>query len=187
MLNLAAQILTNNLSIMKVVKNRFEQLIKSKGIKTNASHQIAISLEAFDKLAEWAIAEGFYDKQMFFVRVSEWISRHKLPKLPKKRQKIDTDRKFKDIDDLLNDIKQNQIDKSQKVAMLKLNDDAYQVIIRWAVQQGATGNEEMSILFSDSIMKATLPGQRVQDKTGETPDHGRNTSDSDKPLLNAVS
>ena len=125
-------------------------------------------------------------KQMFFVCVSEWINRHKLPKLPKKRKKIDTDRKFKDIDDLLNDIKQNQIDKSQKVAMLKLNDDAYQVIIRWAVQQGATGNEEMSILFSDSIIKATLPGQRVQEKTGTTSENGSNTPDSEKPLLNAV-
>ena len=149
---------------MKTVKNRFEQLIKAKGIKTNASHQIAVSLEAFDKLAEWAIMEGIYDKQMFFVRVSEWLSRHKLPRTPKKQQQINDDRKFKDIDDLLKDIKQNQIDKSKKVAMLKLNDEAYQVIIRWAVQQGATGNDEMSILFSDSIMKATLPGQRGQDK-----------------------
>lgn len=149
---------------MKVVKNRFEQLIKAKGIKTNASHQIAVSLEAFDKLAEWAISEGVYDKQMFFVRVSEWLSKHKLPRAPKKRQTISDQRKFKDIDDLLKDLKQNQIDKSQKVAMLKLNDDAYQVIIRWAVQQGATGNEEMSILFSNSIMKATLPGQRGQEK-----------------------
>ena len=149
---------------MKVVKNRFEQLIKAKGIKTNASHQIAISLEAFDKLAEWAITEGFYDKQMFFVRVSEWLSKHKLPRAPKKNQRIDEERKFKDIDDLLKDIKQNQIDKSQKVAMLKLNDEAYQVIIRWAVQQGATGNDEMSLLFSDSIMKAALPGQRKQDR-----------------------
>ena len=49
--------------------------------------------------------------------------------------------------------------------MLKLNDEAYQVIIRWAVQQGATGKDEMSILFSDSIMKATLPGRRGQDKS----------------------
>ncbi|MDH5424513.1 MAG: hypothetical protein OEY29_05940 [Gammaproteobacteria bacterium] len=150
---------------MKVVKNRFEQLIKAKGIKTNASHQIAISLEAFDKLAEWAISEGIYDKQMFFVRVSEWLSKHKLPRAAKKSNLIEDDRKFKDIDDLLKEIKQHQIDKSQKVAMLKLNDEAYQVIIRWAVQQGATGKEEMSILFSDSIMKATLPGQRSQDKT----------------------
>jgi len=149
---------------MKVVKNRFEQLIKARGIKTNASHQIAISLEAFDKLAEWAIADGVYDKQMFFVRVSEWLSKYKLPRAPKKRQSISDERKFKDIDDLLKDLKQNQIDKSHKVAMLKLNDDAYQVIIRWAVQQGATGNDEMSILFSKSIMKATLPGQRGQDK-----------------------
>lgn len=172
---------------MKVVKNRFEQLIKAKGIKTNASHQIAISLEAFDKLAEWAIAEGFYDKQMFFVRVSEWISRHKLPKLPKKRQKIDNGRKFKDIDDLLNDIKQNQIDKSQKVAMLKLNDDAYQVIIRWAVEQGATGKEEMSILFSDSIMKATLPGQKGLEKANiNKTDNKQEPSDNDANYLDAI-
>jgi hypothetical protein len=98
------------------------------------------------------------------VRVSEWLSKHKLPRAPKKNQRIDEERKFKDIDDLLKDIKQNQIDKSQKVAMLKLNDEAYQVIIRWAVQQGATGNDEMSLLFSDSIMKAALPGQRKQDR-----------------------
>lgn len=153
---------------MKTVKNRFEQLIKAKGIKTNASHQIAVSLEAFDKLAEWAVSEGIYDKQMFFVRVSEWLSKHKLPRTPKKQQQINDQRKFKDIDDLLKDIKQNQIDKSKKVAMLKLNDEAYQVIIRWAVQQGATGNDEMSILFSDSIMKATLPGQRGLDKTSSS-------------------
>ncbi|MDH5391760.1 MAG: hypothetical protein OEY11_01115 [Gammaproteobacteria bacterium] len=149
---------------MKVVKNRFEQLIKARAIKTKASHQIAISLEAFDKLAEWAITEGIYDKQMFFVRVSEWLSKHKLPRTTKKRLNIDDARQFRDIDDLLKDIHQHQIDKSQKVAMLKLNDDAYQVIIRWAVQQGATGNNQMSVLFSDSIMKATLPGQRGQDK-----------------------
>lgn len=172
---------------MKVVKNRFEQLIKAKDIKTNASHQLAISLEAFDKLAEWAIMEGIYDKQMFFVRVSEWVSRYKLPKTPKKQQKIDTDRKFKDIDDLLNDIKQNQIDKSQKVAMLKLNDDAYQVIIRWAVQQGATGKEEMSVLFSDSIMRATLPGQRTQEKTEATnKDNEQITGKSKTTYLNAI-
>ena len=149
---------------MKIVKNRFEQLIKTKGIKTNASHQIAISLEAFDKLAEWAISEGIYDKQMFFVRVSEWLNKYKLPKTSKKRKVINDERKFKDIDDLLKEINQNQVDKSQKVAMLKLNDDAYQVIIRWAVQQGASGNDEMSALFSNSIMKATLPGQRGHDK-----------------------
>lgn len=172
---------------MKTVKNRFEQLIKAKGIKTNASHQIAVSLEAFDKLAEWAVSEGIYDKQMFFVRVSEWLSKHKLPRTPKKQQQINDQRKFKDIDDLLKDIKQNQIDKSQKVAMLKLNDEAYQVIIRWAVQQGATGNDEMSILFSDSIMKATLPGQRGQDKassskTENTPE----ANDFDASYENAI-
>ncbi|MCK4707591.1 MAG: hypothetical protein KAU21_03155 [Gammaproteobacteria bacterium] len=149
---------------MKVVKNRFEQLIKARGIKTSASHQIAISLEAFDKLAEWAISEGIYDKQMFFVRVSEWLSKYKLPKTTKKRHKINAERKFKDIDDLLKEINQNQVDKSQKVAMLKLNDSAYQVIIRWAVQQGASGNDEMSVLLSDSIIKATLPGQRGHDR-----------------------
>ena len=172
---------------MKTVKNRFEQLIKAKGIKTSASHQIAVSLEAFDKLAEWAVSEGIYDKQMFFVRVSEWLSKHKLPRTPKKQQQINDQRKFKDIDDLLKDIKQNQIDKSQKVAMLKLNDEAYQVIIRWAVQQGATGNDEMSILFSDSIMKATLPGQRGQDKansskTENTPE----ANDFDASYENAI-
>ena len=149
---------------MKIVKNRFEQLIKAKNIKTNASHQIAISLEAFDKLAEWAISEGIYDKQMFFVRVSEWLNKYKLPKTSKKRKVINDERKFKNIDDLLKEINQNQVDKSQKVAMLKLNDDAYQVIIRWAVQQGASGNDEMSILLSDSIMKATLPGQKGHDR-----------------------
>jgi len=149
---------------MKVVKNRFEQLIKAKGIKTNASHQIAISLEAFDKLAEWAITEGIYDKQMFFVRVSEWLNKYKLPKTTKKRHKINDERKFKNIDDLLKEINQNQVDKSQRVAMLKLHDDAYQVILRWAVQQGAGGNDEMSILLSNSIMKATLPGQRGHDR-----------------------
>lgn len=149
---------------MKMVKNRFEQLIKAKGIKTKASHQIAISLDAFDKLAEWAIAEGIYDKQMFFVRVSEWLSKYRLPRTTKKRLKIDDKRKFRDIDDLLKDIHQHQVDKSAKACMLKLNDEAYQVIIRWAVQQGATGKDEMSILFSDSIMKATLPRQRGQDK-----------------------
>jgi len=172
---------------MKVVKNRFEQLIKSKGIKTSASHQIAISLEAFDKLAEWAIAEGIYDKQMFFVRISEWLSRYKLPKSTKKRQKINDDRKFKDIDDLLKVVKQNHIDKSQKVAMIKLNDEAYQVIIRWAVEQGATGKDEMSIIFSNSLMKATLPGKRGQDKAERkaaetTPE----TTDCDSTIVNAI-
>lgn len=172
---------------MKTVKNRFEQLIKAKGIKTSASHQIAVSLEAFDKLAEWAISEGIYDKQMFFVRVSEWLSRHKLPRTPKKQQQINDERKFKNIDDLLKDIKQNQFDKSQKVAMLKLNDEAYQVIIRWAVQQGATGNDEMSILFSDSIMKATLPGQRGQDKAGTGKTETKpEASDFDASYENAI-
>ncbi|MDH5516311.1 MAG: hypothetical protein OEY36_00655 [Gammaproteobacteria bacterium] len=157
---------------MKVVKNRFEQLIKARGLKTKASHQIAISLEAFDKLAEWAIADGIYDKQMFFVRVSEWLCKQRLPRATKKRHNIDNERKFRDIEDLLKDIHQHHVDKSTKVSMLKLNDDAYQVIIRWAVQQGATGNEEMSVLFSDSIMKASLPGHRGPDKAS-TPHSGR--------------
>lgn len=172
---------------MKTVKNRFEQLIKARGIKTTASHQIAVSLEAFDKLAEWAISEGVYDKQMFFVRVSEWLSKHKLPRTPKKQQHINDERKFKNIDDLLKDIKQNQIDKSQKVAMLKLNDEAYQVIIRWAVQQGATGKEEMSVLFSDSIMRASLPGQRGQDKTDSSKTETKpEASDFDVSYENAI-
>jgi len=166
---------------MKVVKNRFEQLIKAKGIKTNASHQIAVSTDAFDKLAEWAISQGIYDKQMFFVRVSEWLSKYKLPKPRKKSPAINEERKFKDIDDLLKDLKQNQIDKSQKVAMLKLNDDAYQVIIRWAVQQGATGNDEMSVLFSNSIMKATLPGQRGQDKADANKKESKLKTTSNEP------
>jgi len=172
---------------MKVVKNRFEQLIKSKGIKTSASHQIAISLEAFDKLAEWAISEGIYDKQMFFVRISEWLSRYRLPKIAKKRQKISDDRKFKDIDDLLKAVKQEHIDKSQKVAMIKLNDEAYQVIIRWAVEQGATGKDEMSILFSNSLMKATLPGRRGLDKAErKAAETNPETSDGDSHTVNAI-
>ena len=69
---------------------------------------------------------------------------------------------------------QTKSGKSQKVATLKLNDEAYQVIIRWAVQQGATGNDEMSILFSDSIMKATLPGQRGLDKNGTSKIESKN-------------
>jgi hypothetical protein len=173
---------------MKIVKNRFEQLIKTQGIKTNASHQVAITLEAFDKLAEWAILEGIYDKQMFFVRVSEWISKYKLPRTPKPRQDIETERKFKGIDDLLKDIKQSRIDKSQKVAMLKLNDDAYQVIIRWAVQQGAIDNDEMALLFSESIMKATLPGQRGSEPA-YAEDHSNKIvqADCDTRYIEAVS
>lgn len=164
---------------MKTVKNRFEQLIRARGISTSASHQIPITIDAFDKLADWAIDEGIYDRQMFFVRVSEWVNKYKLPRPSRRRANLKTDKSYKKVDDLVKEIRQNRLDKAQKVVMLKLNDDAYQAIIRWAVEQGAIDNDEMSLLFSDSILKAILPGQRQKTK-----ENSQNKQGTDPGFIN---
>jgi hypothetical protein len=78
--------------------------------------------------------------------------------------------------------------------MLKLNDEAYQVIIRWAVEQGAMDDDEMALLLSESIIRAVLPGQR--NRTKDAANHhpadksrGKDTQQENKqssPSLEAV-
>ncbi len=150
---------------MKIVKNRFEQLTREKGIETETKRQITITLEAFDKLAEWAIDLGINEKQMFFNKVSAWARKSRLPKVQNLRLDSDQSKQYKNIDEMLKDIKQQQKLKNAKGAVLRVNEDAYQNIMRWAVQQGATDKEEMAHLFSKAILKATLPRPRkLQDE-----------------------
>ena len=150
---------------MKIVKNRFEQLTREKGIETETKRQITITLEAFDKLAEWAIDLGINEKQMFFNKVSAWARKSRLPKVQNLRLDSDQSKQYKNIDEMLKDIKQQQKLKNAKGAVLRVNEEAYQNIMRWAVQQGATDKEEMAHLFSKAVLKATLPRPRkLQDE-----------------------
>ena len=156
---------------MKIVKNRFEQLTREKGIETETKRQITITLEAFDKLAEWAIGLGINEKQMFFNKVSAWARKSRLPKVQSLRLDSDQSKQYKNIDEMLKDIKQQQKLKNAKGAVLRVNEEAYQNIMRWAVQQGATDKEEMAHLFSKAVLKATLPRPRkLQDENQD--EHG---------------
>lgn len=156
---------------MKIVKNRFEQLTREKGIETETKRQITITLEAFDKLAEWAIDLGINEKQMFFNKVSAWARKSRLPKVQNLRLDSDQSKQYKNIDEMLKDIKQQQKLKNAKGAVLRVNEEAYQNIMRWAVQQGATDKEEMAHLFSKAVLKATLPRPRkLQDENQD--EHG---------------
>jgi hypothetical protein len=71
--------------------------------------------------------------------------------------------------------------------MLKLNDDAYQVMIRWAVEQGAMDDDEMALLLSESIMKAVLPGQRNRAKDANNHNSADATRGKDTKLHNKQS
>jgi len=144
---------------MKIVKNRFEQLIREKGIETITRRQISVTLEAFDKLAEWAIELGINDKQMFYNKVSAWAKTCRLPKVQSLRLEASDAKQYKNIEDMLKDVKQQTL-KGTTGATLRLNEDAYQNVMRWAVQQGASDKDDMTYLFSNAILKVTLPRPR---------------------------
>jgi hypothetical protein len=163
---------------VKVIKDRFEQAVKEKGIQLETSRYIAIGLESFDKLVKWAIDHCIYEKQMFYSRVSDWILKYKIPRISAKRKPAVPDKKYSDIEELLKDMRKTEDDRNRKVAILKISEEAYQILLRWAVEQGASTKEEMAELFEIAILRATLPGERpykrknkaqCECETGEAP------------------
>ncbi len=166
---------------MKIVKNRFEQLIKEKGIETNTTRQITVTLEAFDKLAEWAIELGINEKQMFFNKVSAWAKKSRLPKVQNLQLDSDESKQYKNIEEMLKDAKQEQNMKNMKGAILRVNEDAYQNIMRWAVQQGASNKDDMAYLFSKAVIKGTLPRpKKIQDEDEDENENEDEDEDENK-------
>ncbi|MGK5094258.1 hypothetical protein WDW89_19865 [Deltaproteobacteria bacterium TL4] len=163
---------------MRVVRNRFEQLIKSRGVKLETRRQMMIELEAFDKLANWAMDQGIYEKQMFYTKVSAWIRKHKLPKVALKRD-IEDEKRFKDIDELVRERRNSQQARLQKVAPLRMEDEAYQILLRWGYKQGVTSQEELSSAFSSAVLKTVLPGGKEEESSLQT-DENEDLSSSEE-------